>query len=342
MNKRNRKLVIFALVCFLFLIINMPDSLSAAGEYNGIWVGPETVTVPAYGVTITETTGTVFYQENDNALHFFDPLFGAVPLVKSGSKWILPSPIWTTFAGYQAYLTEVSITFHSSSFLTGSITVEILGVTGAGTLSHTKQSCQSLTNDSTVSGLSGGAESIRCYEIDLPSGATNLSVETWGGSGDCDLALIYSRPGFDFYFSENWHNSEQITLSTPNFGKWYILLGGFESYSGVNLSVSYIDVGIPAPSANFDAGPLEGRAPLTVNFTDQSTGSIASWEWDFGDGSTCTERNPSHTYTYPGIYTVSLTVTGPEGSDTETKTDCINVRPSAKTMPWIPLLLLCD
>jgi len=63
--------------------------------------------------------------------------------------------------------------------------------------------------------------------------------------------------------------------------------------------------------------------PLTVNFTDLSTGSIDSWNWDFGDGSTSTQQNPSHTYDTDGTYTVSLTISGPAGSDTETKRDYI-------------------
>ena len=99
---------------------------------------------------------------------------------------------------------------------------------------------------------------------------------------------------------------------------------------------------IPAPLANFDADALTGRAPLAVSFTDQSMGSITSWEWDFGDGSISTEQNPSHTYTDPDpvTYTVSLTVTGPGGPYTETKTDYIEVNHAAKAMPWVPLLLL--
>jgi len=94
--------------------------------------------------------------------------------------------------------------------------------------------------------------------------------------------------------------------------------------------------------ANFSAAPTRGPAPLTVSFRDLSTGTVNSWNWSFGDGTTSTERNPSHTYNESGSYTVSLTVTGPEGSDTETKADYIKVRPPAKAMPWIPLLLLDD
>src|SRR5690606_10272909 len=64
------------------------------------------------------------------------------------------------------------------------------------------------------------------------------------------------------------------------------------------------------------ASPLEGLAPLTVQFTDTSTGSPTKWEWDFGDGGKSTSKNPSHTYSGAGTYTVKLTVTNSYGSDT--------------------------
>ncbi|HKI72108.1 MAG TPA: PKD domain-containing protein [Verrucomicrobiae bacterium] len=71
----------------------------------------------------------------------------------------------------------------------------------------------------------------------------------------------------------------------------------------------------PPPTANFDANPKAGPAPLAVQFTDQSTGNISSWDWNFDDGSAHSpEQNPSHTYNIPGDRTVSLTVSGPGGS----------------------------
>jgi PKD repeat protein len=79
------------------------------------------------------------------------------------------------------------------------------------------------------------------------------------------------------------------------------------------------------PTADFSATPTEGNAPLHVAFSDQSTGDSAEWAWDFGDGGSSSEQNPSHTYTTPGSYTVALTVTGIGGTDTETKTAYINV-----------------
>ncbi len=60
---------------------------------------------------------------------------------------------------------------------------------------------------------------------------------------------------------------------------------------------------------DFTATPLAGQAPLTVKFTDKSTGSPRSYYWDFGDGTTSTDKNPTHTYTYSGTWSVGLQVT---------------------------------
>ncbi len=89
--------------------------------------------------------------------------------------------------------------------------------------------------------------------------------------------------------------------------------------------------GPTAPTANFTGSPTSGCPTLTVNFTDQSTGDITDWSWDFGDGTTSTLQNPTHDYANPGSYTVSLTVTGPGGSDTNTKNNYITVEDPAVT-----------
>jgi PKD repeat protein len=91
------------------------------------------------------------------------------------------------------------------------------------------------------------------------------------------------------------------------------------------IKIDYITVTTPAPVAEFVGSPTSGTEPLTVNFTDQSTGDISSWSWTFGDGGTSTVQNPSYQYDSAGTYTVSLTVTGPGGADTTTKTDYITV-----------------
>jgi PKD repeat protein len=79
------------------------------------------------------------------------------------------------------------------------------------------------------------------------------------------------------------------------------------------------------PTAAFAGSPTSGVAPLTVNFTDQSTGAPTSWDWTFGDGGTSTAQNPSHQYTAAGTYTVTLTVSNAAGSDDEIKAGYITV-----------------
>jgi hypothetical protein len=108
--------------------------------------------------------------------------------------------------GYSAKITSITITFSSTGFLTGAITAEVQGIIAKGTLSHTRQSCKTLANGSTVSGISGATDSVCCYEINLPLGASNLDARTWGGSGDCELIQIYHRSGFDNYSSDNYGN----------------------------------------------------------------------------------------------------------------------------------------
>ncbi len=86
-----------------------------------------------------------------------------------------------------------------------------------------------------------------------------------------------------------------------------------------------------APVAEFLGSPLSGTAPLTVNFTDLSAGTVTGWLWDFGDLGMSNAQNPSHTFTAAGSYTVDLTTTGPGGADTETKVGYISVGEPAPT-----------
>ncbi|MGE0079122.1 MAG: PKD domain-containing protein [Bacteroidales bacterium] len=73
---------------------------------------------------------------------------------------------------------------------------------------------------------------------------------------------------------------------------------------------------------NFNANVTTGYLP-TITFTDASIGNISLWSWDFGDGTTSTEQNPTHSYTTLGTYTVSLVVSDGTNSDTLVKTNYI-------------------
>lgn len=116
----------------------------------------------------------------------------------------------------------------------------------------------------------------------------------------------------------------RYTYNTP--GKFTVKLtvkgpGGEDT----KIRSNYIEVTSSRPTADFTANPTRGAAPLTVQFTDKSTGDITSWSWDFGDGGTSTEKNPRYTYNTPGKFTVKLTVRGPGGEDTKTRSNYITV-----------------
>ena len=83
---------------------------------------------------------------------------------------------------------------------------------------------------------------------------------------------------------------------------------------------------LKAPVAAFSAHQTSGYAPLKVAFTDKSTGSRTSYKWSFGDGKYSTVKNPAHTYTKAGNYTVSLKVSNAAGNNTATKSNYIVVK----------------
>jgi PKD repeat protein len=95
--------------------------------------------------------------------------------------------------------------------------------------------------------------------------------------------------------------------------------------SDTETKTDYIEVFYPVPIADFEGTPTSGNSPLTVNFTDLSSGNIDTWFWDFGDGNSSTDQNPEYIYNSSGLYTVQLIVGGPGGSDTIVKQDYIIV-----------------
>jgi PKD repeat protein len=95
--------------------------------------------------------------------------------------------------------------------------------------------------------------------------------------------------------------------------------------SSTETKASYINVGQGlAADFEYTTSNPDNDAPLTVAFTDKSTGSPLKWTWRFGDGYMSTERNPIHNYPNPGTYDITLTVTSMQGSVSTTKTIEVN------------------
>ncbi|MFQ6116643.1 MAG: PKD domain-containing protein [Candidatus Bipolaricaulia bacterium] len=110
-------------------------------------------------------------------------------------------------------------------------------------------------------------------------------------------------------------------------------------YSITNGTLS-IGGGNTPPKAKFTFSPASPKAGEEIQFTDQSTdpdGTIQSWSWDFGDGATSTERNPTHKYSAKGKYTVKLTVTDNGGlKNTATKTLAVGIKPPIANFAFTP------
>lgn len=89
------------------------------------------------------------------------------------------------------------------------------------------------------------------------------------------------------------------------------------------LSLENPNALIPDFSASSTSGTIVVGSGYSVTFTDRTLGNAVSWLWDFGDGNTSTEQNPTHTYWKGGTFDVSLTVYDANQNAVETKTEYI-------------------
>jgi PKD repeat protein len=83
----------------------------------------------------------------------------------------------------------------------------------------------------------------------------------------------------------------------------------------VSAPIAAVRIRRLGPQADFVLSSQEGEAPLLVSFEDRSAGDVTSWSWDFGDGTTSSDRHPTHVYPASGAYEVILVVTNAWGSD---------------------------
>ena len=115
-----------------------------------------------------------------------------------------------------------------------------------------------------------------------------------------------------------------IGASTPLQIASLFFNNGERAVTTVDGSVTIVG---PRVKADFTGHPLQGPAPLEVRFENLSSEDAATFAWEFGDGGTATTPNPRYVYETAGSYSVRLTVTSTNGTDTETKTDYITATP---------------
>ena len=119
-------------------------------------------------------------------------------------------------------------------------------------------------------GLSGAQGSARYYAVVVPSGSTSLTIATSGGTGDADLRVRYgSVPTLGLYdcgsFSGSNNDSCQVLM--PLAGTYYVMVSGFNAYSGLTLAAT--SGGVPAPPVNLAARATTPTA-IGLTWTDGS------------------------------------------------------------------------
>ncbi len=141
-----------------------------------------------------------------------------------------------------------------------------------------------------------------------------------------------SPTSWSWEFGDGNTSSEQNPLPHTyyNNGTYTVTLTVSNVY-GSNSTTGTINISSPL-LANFTTnitynGVNMGRAPLTVQFTDTSTGSPTNWTWDFGDGNTSDKQNPFYTYQQPGNYTVNLTVSNLYSSNSTNQSILVMFQP---------------
>ena len=161
--------------------------------------------------------------------------------------------------------------------------------------------CSATTASFTASPTSGLAPLTVTF-TNLSTGATNYS---WVfGDGKSSTATNAAN---------TYSNAGSYTVSLTAIGP-----SGTNSFTNNN----YIVVTNAAPVANFAAGPTNGMAPLTVYFTNLSTGAT-NHSWNFGDGHSRASTNAANTYSNAGSYTVMLTAIGLGGTNTITRNNYV-------------------
>ena len=240
---------------------------------------------------------------------------------------------------------SVPLTVRFSDTSTGMITGWIWDFNGDGSTDSTAQdpvytysAPGTYTVTMTVSGPGGTDSAVKTGYITVTSTPPVAVFSATPKSGYPPLTVTFTDLSTGTVTTRAWDftndgtidgTAKNVTYTYSNAGIYTVNLTvtgpGGSSSTTTTIVVSQTAL---FPDANFTADLTRGSAPLTVKFKDKSEGTITSWAWDFNnDGKNeSAEQNPTYIYPETGVYTVSLTVTGPTGSDTEKKVDYINVR----------------
>lgn len=181
-----------------------------------------------------------------------------------------------------------------------------------------------------VTGIIDSQSDADLYRINAGAGTISLNAGTAAPDANLDISLALYNGAGDLVASANPSTLGATLSATVTGGTYYIAVDGVGTGSGITGYTDYGSLGqfvltgsVPSPAglppvaSITPSGPIRGAGPLTVSFNGSGSsdpeGSALGFDWDFGDGTTSTEANPTHVYTAVGTYTASLVVTDATG-----------------------------
>jgi PKD repeat protein len=160
------------------------------------------------------------------------------------------------------------------------------------------------------------------FNVKLSTNSNSISDFTVLLGSETNVSNNWTQYSYDI--SSYIGDSIYLALQCVSVNDFYLFADDFLVSASLNT--------LPL-DAEFSASSTIGTNPITIDFTDLSSGNPTSWSWSFGDGGSSSFQNPTHTFQDAGSYTVSLVVSDGTDSSTETKTDYINVtEPGADTL----------
>ena len=247
------------------------------------------------------------------------PTTGIVPLAvifTDSSTGTITNRSWAFGDGGSTNTLNTTVAYTYNSTGTNSITLVVTGPFGVST--NTRVNYIVVTNGSPRLVVAPGSRDFGFCQSGQ-SGTQTFALANAGLQTLTGTAAVSGAPFGLISGSPYAVNSAQTGLVSVSFGP--LATGAFTSSvvftsnGGVSTNTLTGSAAV-APTAAFSGTPTNGNAPLQVNFTDASSGTVTGRSWVFGDGGTSTLASPSHSYTNAGTFPVSLTVSGPLGSNT--------------------------
>jgi PKD repeat protein len=206
--------------------------------------------------------------------------------------------------------------------LTGSAGSDATPAAGSYYADRSYTILQGQTVTTTVTAPAGSPDLV--VSVNWKSGATSTDVTSPGGR------LITAATQASDVTHDGDPTWQYYLISFPEIGVWTITTTGVSvEPGGEKVSVNVEAMPPIPPEVMAFANPSSGKPPLTVSFTasanDLEGGTITSYIWDFGDGSSGSGPAPTHTYTADGSYVATLTVTSSEGEQASSSTEPIVV-----------------